>query len=127
MIEKATNGTLFLDEIGEIPIEVQVKLLRVLETRTFQRIGDTYDRRFEGKLIAATNRDPEVEMQAGRMRPDLYYRICSDLIETPSLQDQLADAPEDLASLVQGIVGDLVDEPTGNAAGCHASARRVGA
>ena len=103
-------GSVFLDEIGEISPDVQVKLLRVLESRTFQRIGDTHDRRFEGKLIAATNRDPEEEMQAGRLRPDFYYRICSDLIETPSLREQLADSPEDLESLVQVIVGGLVED-----------------
>jgi transcriptional regulator with AAA-type ATPase domain len=103
-------GSVFLDEIGEISPELQVKLLRVLETRTFQRIGDTEDRRFEGKLIAATNRNPEEEMQAGRMRPDFYYRICSDLIETPSLRQQLSASPEDLESLVQLVVADLVTD-----------------
>ncbi len=101
-------GSVFLDEIGEISTDLQVKLLRVLQTRTFQRIGDTVDRRFEGKLIASTNRDPKEEMRAGRMRPDFYYRICSDLIETPSLREQLAASPEDLASLVQVVVADLV-------------------
>ena len=101
-------GSVFLDEIGEISLDLQVKLLRVLQTRTFQRLGDTADRRFEGKLIASTNRDPDEEMRAGRMRPDFYYRICSDLIETPSLRRQLAAAPEDLASLVQLVVGGLV-------------------
>ena len=103
-------GSVFLDEIGEISLDLQVKLLRVLQTRTFQRIGDTVDRRFEGKLIASTNRDPAEEMRAGRMRPDFYYRICSDLIETPSLSRQLADAPEDLASLVQVVAAALVAE-----------------
>ena len=103
-------GSVFLDEIGEISPDVQLKLLRVLETRSFHRIGDSYDRHFEGKLIAATNRDPEAEMQAGRMRPDFYYRICSDLIETPSLRVQLADSPGDLVSLVAMIVGDLVGQ-----------------
>ncbi len=103
-------GSVFLDEIGEISQDLQVKLLRVLQNRTFQRIGDTEDRRFEGKLIASTNRDPEEEMRAGRMRPDFYYRICSDLIATPSLREQLAAAPRDLASLVQVIVAGLVSD-----------------
>ncbi len=101
-------GSVFLDEIGEISTDLQVKLLRVLQTRTFQRIGESVDRRFEGKIIASTNRDPKEEMRAGRMRPDFYYRICSDLIETPSLREQLAASPEDLASLIQVIVADLV-------------------
>ncbi len=104
-------GSVFLDEIGEISSDIQVKLLRVLQTRTFQRIGDTKDLRFEGKLIAATNRDPEEEMRAGRMRPDFYYRICSDLIETPSLRRQFSDSPDDLARLVRFLVADLVGDP----------------
>ena len=62
-----------------------MKLLRVLQTRTFQRLGDTRERRFQGKVIAATNRDLAAEMQAGRFRADLYYRLCADVIETPSL------------------------------------------
>ncbi len=103
-------GSVFLDEIGEISLDLQVKLLRVLQTRAFQRIGDTDDRRFEGKLIASTNRDPEEEMRAGRMRPDFYYRICSDLIETPPLRRQLAESPDDLVSLVQLIIAGLVSD-----------------
>ena len=103
-------GSVFLDEIGEISRDLQVKLLRVLQTRSFQRIGDTADRRFEGKLIASTNRDPEEEMRAGRMRPDFYYRICSDLIETPSLRRQLAASPDDLAHLVRVVLSGLVGE-----------------
>jgi transcriptional regulator with AAA-type ATPase domain len=103
-------GSVFLDEIGEISPDMQVKLLRVLQTRTFQRIGDTEDRRFEGKLIASTNRDPQEEMRTGRMRPDFYYRICSDLIETPSLRRQLAESPQDLESLVQVIASGLVSD-----------------
>lgn len=101
-------GSIFLDELGEVSLDLQVKLLRVLETRTFQRIGDTKDRRFEGKLIASTNRDLEEEMRAGRVRPDFYYRICSDLIETPSLAVQLGDAPDDLARLVGVVLAGLV-------------------
>src|SRR5439155_20966969 len=86
-------GTVFLDEIGELDPALQVKLLRVLQTRTFQRIGDTRDRRFNGKIIAATNRDLAAEMAVGRFRKDLYYRLCSDIIVTPSLEEQLrADA-----------------------------------
>ena len=71
---------MFLDEIGELEPAIQVKLLRVLQTRTFQRLGETRDRRFQGKIVAATNRDLAREMPAGRFREDLYYRLCSDLI-----------------------------------------------
>ncbi len=103
-------GTIFLDEIGELDPAIQVKLLRILQTRTFQRLGDTKDRRFHGKIIAATNRDLAAELEAGRFRRDFYYRLCSDIICTPSLSEQLADDPEDLYNLVlfiaKGIVGD---------------------
>jgi len=95
-----TLGTVFLDEIGELDSAIQVKLLRVLQTRTFQRLGDTRDRRFQGKLVAATNRDLAREMEAGRFREDFYYRLCSDLIVTPSLAEQLREAPGERAALV---------------------------
>ena len=93
-------GTVFLDEIGDVDAAIQVKLLRVLQTRTFQRLGDTADRRFEGKVIAATNRDLGAAIEAGRFREDFYYRLCSDLIVTPSLAEQLRDSPEELSRLV---------------------------
>lgn len=94
------NGAVFLDEIGELDPAIQVKLLRVLQTRVFQRIGDPAERRFEGKVIAATNRDPATEMREGRFREDLYYRLCSDIIVTPSLREQIADAPAQLYNLL---------------------------
>ena len=101
-------GTVLLDEVGEIDASIQIKLLRVLQTREFQRVGETTTRAFKGKLIAATNRDLEAEMRAGRFREDLYYRLCSDLIVTPSLRDQLRDAPEELRNLVL-FVSERVD------------------
>ena len=112
-------GTVLLDEIGEVDASIQVKLLRVLQTREFQRIGETTPREFRGKLIASTNRDLGAEMRAGRFREDLYYRLCSDLIETPSLRDQLRDSPGELRNLAlfvsERVVGadeaaDLADE-----------------
>ncbi|MCI0650878.1 MAG: sigma-54 factor interaction domain-containing protein [Planctomycetes bacterium] len=93
-------GTVFLDEIGELDIAIQVKLLRVLQDRTFQRLGDTGTRRFAGKVIAATNRDLTREMAAGRFRADLYYRLCSDLIVTPTLKEQLTGSEQELYSLI---------------------------
>jgi transcriptional regulator with PAS, ATPase and Fis domain len=86
------EGAVFLDEIGEIEPAIQVKLLRVLETRIFQPIGEFRNHRFTGKVIAATNRNLEKEMEAGRFRQDLYYRLCSDIITTPSLREQLEGA-----------------------------------
>ena len=93
-------GTVFLDEIGEVEPAIQVKLLRVLQTRVFQRLGEAVDRKFQGKIIAATNRDLETAMRAGRLREDFYYRLCSDLVKTPSLDEQLADSPDALHQLV---------------------------
>jgi transcriptional regulator with AAA-type ATPase domain len=104
------RGTVFLDEIGEVDPAIQVKLLRVLETRTFNRIGETTLRNFRGKLIAATNRDLEREMRVGRFREDFYYRLCSDTIRTPTLREQLLDSPGDLPVLVRFIVRRVAGE-----------------
>jgi hypothetical protein len=93
-------GTVFLDEIGEIDPLIQVKLLRVLQTRVFQRLGDTQPRMFRGKILAATNRDLAAEMASGHFRRDFYYRLCSDMIQTPSLREQLRHGPSELLDLV---------------------------
>ena len=103
-------GSVFLDEIAETEPAIQVKLLRVLETRQFQRLGETRSRSFRGKLIAATNRDLGAEMRAGRFREDLYYRLCADTITTPSLRERLDDAPEELSLLVGFLARRLVGE-----------------
>lgn len=84
-------GSLLLDEIGELDAVTQVKLLRVLQNRQFQRLGETKVRQFTGKIIAATNRDLQAEIEKGAFREDLYYRLCADVIETPSLAKQLQD------------------------------------
>jgi DNA-binding NtrC family response regulator len=109
---RSAYGAVFLDEIGELDVAIQVKLLRVLESRTFQRLGDTESLAFKGKILAATNRDLGAEMHAGRFRHDLYYRLCADQVVTPSLAEQLADRPEDLPELVRFIAQDvLADDP----------------
>ncbi len=104
------NGTVFLDEIGELDILIQVKLLRILQTRTFSRVGETTQRRFLGKFVAATNRDLVEEIQFGRFREDLYYRLCADTIRTPTLQEQLSDSPADLIELTRFIARRLLHE-----------------
>lgn len=108
------QGTVFMDEIGELDRSIQVKMLRVVQARAFARVGESHQRPFHGKLIAATNRDLANEMRAGRFREDLYYRLCSDLITTTPLRQQLADSPEDLHNLVlfaaQRIAGDDAEE-----------------
>ena len=103
-------GTVFLDEIGELATQIQVKLLRVLQNREFQRVGDPTTRKFVGKIVAATNRDLAAEMEAGRFREDFYYRLCADRIETPSLRAQLQESPEDIANFVRFIATRLLPE-----------------
>jgi hypothetical protein len=92
-------GCVFLDELGDMDPGIQVKLLRVIETRTFHPVGDTSPRQFRGKLIAATHRDLARAMRKGQFREDLYYRLCSDQVTTPSLADQLAASPGGLREL----------------------------
>jgi hypothetical protein len=94
------SGSVFLDELGDLDPAIQVKLLRVIETRTFHPVGDTAGRQFRGKLITATNRDLWDLMRKGAFREDLYYRLCSDQVATPSLAEQLADSPGVLRELV---------------------------
>jgi DNA-binding NtrC family response regulator len=103
-------GAVFLDEIGELSPEIQVKLLRVIQDRTFQRLGENEPRSFRGKLISATNRDLTHEMRSGKFREDLYYRLCSDQIVTPSLRARLDDNPADLRMLVVREVARMVED-----------------
>jgi len=93
-------GSVFLDELGDMDPSIQVKLLRVIETRKFHPVGDTAARQFRGKLIAATHRDLAEAMRKEQFREDLYYRLCSDQIATPSLAEQLSASPGVLRELV---------------------------
>jgi two-component system response regulator AtoC len=92
--ELADGGTLFLDEIGEVPIEMQVKLLRVLQESEFERVGGIKTTRVDVRLIAATNRDLEKETEAGRFRKDLFYRLNVVPIVLPPLRDRADDIPQ---------------------------------
>jgi DNA-binding NtrC family response regulator len=85
--EDASDGTLFLDEIGELPLELQAKLLRVLENGEFQRVGETQSRKSNARVIAATNRDLRQEVRGGRFRADLYHRLSVFTISVPPLRD----------------------------------------
>jgi len=93
LIEEANQGTLFLDEIGEIHIDLQAKLLRVLETNEFIKVGDTRPTRVNVRIIAATNRDLEREVADGQFRDDLFYRLNVFSISLPSLRERKKDIP----------------------------------
>ncbi len=85
--DDASDGTLFLDEIGELPLELQAKLLRVLENGEYQRIGETHTRKSQARIVAATNRDLRAEVRAGKFRADLYHRLSVFVIRVPPLRD----------------------------------------
>ncbi|MEZ0484469.1 sigma-54-dependent transcriptional regulator [Fibrella aquatica] len=95
LFAEAHKGTIFLDEIGEMPLDLQAKLLRVLETHEFLRVGDTKPTKTDVRVIAATNRSLEQEASAGHFRLDLYYRLSVFTIELPPLRDR----PQDIAEL----------------------------
>lgn len=100
LIEEANGGTLFLDEIGEMPIELQAKLLRVLETREFIKMGETKVSKSDFRLIAATNRDLEEEIKQGNFREDLFFRLNVFEINLPALRER----KEDLKMLAKNFV-----------------------
>jgi len=94
IFERADGGTLFLDEIGELPIDLQAKLLRVLETRQLRRVGGSETLQTDFRLIAATNRDLQQEVAEGRFRADLMYRLDTLRVEMPTLAERIEDVPE---------------------------------
>jgi transcriptional regulator with GAF, ATPase, and Fis domain len=109
--ELASGGTLFLDEIGEISPAIQVKLLRVIQEREFVRVGGTKTITTDVRIIAATNRDLKNEMEAGRFREDLYYRLNVFPIELPPLRDRIEDLPLLVAHFVRQIAPSLGVSP----------------
>ncbi|ACY16859.1 sigma 54-interacting transcriptional regulator [Haliangium ochraceum] len=106
LFEAADGGTLFLDEIGEMPLDLQVKLLTVLDEGAVRRIGENRTRAVDVRVLAATNRDLRTEVNAGRFREDLYYRLAVLRVRLPALRER----PEDLPALARAILSDLAGE-----------------
>ncbi|HTM46896.1 MAG TPA: sigma 54-interacting transcriptional regulator, partial [Polyangiaceae bacterium] len=103
------HGTIFLDEIGELDGTIQIKLLRTLQTRELQRVGESKSRPFSGKVVSATNRNLDEAIEAGTFRQDFYYRLCADIVYTPQLAAQLKDRPADLEMLIGHVAARLVN------------------
>jgi len=113
--EFAEGGTLFLDEIGDMSLQMQVKLLRVLQERTFERVGGNATIRSNIRIVAATHRDLEKAIQAGQFREDLYYRLNVFPLNLPPLRDRLGDLPHLIENLVKrhtaaGVAFHLTEE-----------------
>ncbi|MGD0807415.1 MAG: sigma 54-interacting transcriptional regulator, partial [Anaerolineales bacterium] len=93
LVEAASGGTLFLDEVGDIPLVIQVKLLRLLETGMYRRVGSAEPRQADIRLVSATHRDLRAMVESGRFRQDLYFRLNTFPIELPALRERSADIP----------------------------------
>lgn len=107
LFEQAQGGTLFLDEIGEVPVQLQAKLLRVLQERRFRRIGATDESSADVRVIAASNRNLEEQVKEGNFREDLYYRVNVVQVQLPSLRER----PEDIPLLVEHFYHKFVQHP----------------
>ncbi|MBT0664556.1 sigma-54 dependent transcriptional regulator [Geobacter pelophilus] len=107
LFEQAEGGTLFLDEIGEVPLQLQAKLLRVLQEKEFRRIGDDADRKSDVRIIAASNRELEEQVKEGSFREDLYYRLDVVQVRMPSLRER----PDDIPLLVEHFYRKFSEKP----------------
>ncbi len=108
----APHGVIFLDEIGDVGTQIQIKLLQVLQERSFSPVGSHETRRFSGRVVAATNRPLDRLMAEGRFREDFYYRLCSDVITLPPLRRRIGEEPAELDLLLGSILSRLTDGRT---------------
>lgn len=106
------HGAIFLDEIGEVATPVQIKLLKILEERLFSPVGSHAEHRFEGRIIAATNKTMLEIQDASFFRSDFYYRLCSDIIVVPPLRERLQEEPEELDDLLTYTIEKIVGKPS---------------
>src|SRR5215472_2406063 len=106
LVEAAEGGTLFLDEVAEIPVALQSKLLRFLESREYRALGTTGTRHFTGRVVAATNRKLSDEVRAGRFREDLLYRLDVFIVQLPPLREH----SEDMEELADALLGQLCEK-----------------
>jgi len=111
LLEIAHKGTVFLDEIGDVDLQVQPKLLKVLEEKQFRRLGDVRDRRVDIRLIAATHQDMARRVREKLFRSDLYFRISAIPLTTPPLRERIEDIPSLVASILGHLVTDLAINP----------------
>ena len=111
LVEKAREGSLFLDEIGDIPPASQIKLLRLVETGEYYPLGSDLLRRSRARIILATNRDLEAEVDAGRFRKDLFYRLSSHWIELPPLRNRKGDIPALVEHFAASVCGEEAPFP----------------
>jgi len=111
------HGALFLDEIGEVSVPTQIKLLQVLQERTFTPVGGREKKRFAGRVIAATNQPLGALRREGRFRNDFFYRLCSDVIEAPTLRQRIAESGAELEQLVRLLVARIAGEDAAGLAG----------
>lgn len=109
--ELADGGTLFLDEIGELPLDLQPKLLRALEQRCFRRVGGSREHRVDIRVIAATKRNLQLEVERGKFREDLYFRLAVVPIELPPLRERLDDLPMLVDTLLRALSAEDPKEP----------------
>jgi DNA-binding NtrC family response regulator len=115
--ERAHGGTLFLDEVAELPLDLQPRLLRALESRRVRRVGGKIDRRVDVRVIAATHRDLRAEVSAGRFREDLFFRLAVAVVDVPPLRDRFDELPDLVKSLLADLgSGDLEVSSAGVAA-----------